>query len=112
MPLPDCDPWPANTVRFSQQQAACVEHSGRAGEQELPDVTAWLTVIDSLQRLAVDGVTGAQPLSEYRKCEGEANAHNAYVQLMALSPPIQANVAELKQVALWQLGNLLCGNNA
>ena len=112
MALPTCNPWTSNTVRDSQQIAACKEKSARAGGQELQDVTFLLTVLDSLQRLAVIGAEGFQNLSGYNQCDGEANAHNAYVQLNELSPPIQANSAELKQLILWQLANPMCLLNA
>lgn len=112
MALPTCNPWTSNTVRQSQQVAACNERSARAAGQELEDVTFLLTVLDSLQRLAVKGATGFQNLSAYIRCDGEANAHNAYVQLNELSAPIQANSTELKQLILWQLANPMCSLGA
>jgi len=112
MPLPNCNPWISNTVRFSDQQAACKERSAQASANELPDVTFLLTVLDALQRLAVDGVAGFELLDAYNQCDGEANSHNAYAQLITLSAPVQSNKAELKQMILWQLANPLCANNA
>lgn len=112
MPTPSCNPWPDNTVRFSDQQTACREPSTGVGLYELLDATFLATVIDALQRLAVAGVTGAQPLTDYNVCDGETNAKNAYCSLNDTTLPIQTNTAEQKQVVLWQLGNLLCANNA
>lgn len=109
MPLPSCNPWTANTVRFSDQQAACREKSARAADFEMLDTQFFLAVIDGFQRLAAAGVAGFQPLSAYLACEGEANAKNAQCAIGNLTPPVQVNTAELKQIILWQLGNGLCG---
>jgi hypothetical protein len=109
MPLPSCNPWASNTVRFSDQIAACRETSSRALETELHEVTFLLTVIDALERRA-KGATGTfQPLTAYNQCDGEANAKNAFCSLNFLSPPFQADKSELKQIILWQLANGLCG---
>lgn len=108
MPLPECNPWPANTVRFSDQQAACRERSSRALDHELQDITFLLTVIDALERKAQGAPGTFRALTAYTNCEGEGNAKNAYCALNALSPPIQADAAELKQIILWQLANGLC----
>lgn len=83
-----------------------------AGSQELPEITFLLTVLDSLQRLAVVSAAGFQNLSALERCDNEANAHNAYVQLNETSAPIKANAAELKQIILWQLANPLCALSA
>lgn len=112
MPLPTCNPWPANTVRFSDQLAACLGRSSGAGPNELPEETFLAVVLDSLQRLAARGVTGFQNLTQYQPCEGEANAHQAFAQFNFVSLPIQASATQLKQQILWQLGNALCGNSA
>jgi hypothetical protein len=112
MALPTCNPWTNNTIRDSDQVAACKERSALAGSQELQDVTFLLTVLDSLQRLAVVSAEGFENLSAYEMCDAEVNAHEAYVKINTLSPPIQANSAELKQMILWQLANPLCLLNA
>lgn len=109
MALPATNPWPANTVRFSDQQAACRETSSRALDYELEDMTFLLTVIDALQRRAVGGTGTFQPLANYNACDGEANAHNAYCSLNFLSAPFQADKAELKQIILWQVANGIAG---
>lgn len=112
MPLPTCDPWPANTLRQSDQVAACRGNSGQADAYELPDETFLYLVIDSLQRLAVDGVAGFANLSQYLACEGETNARLAYARLVQTTLPVQASKSEAKQIILWQLGAALCANNA
>jgi hypothetical protein len=112
MPFPTCNPWISNTVRFSDQQAACLERSGRAMEYELLDPNFLLAVLDSLQRLAAKGTEGFRQLSDYTACDGEANAHNAQCAIQPLSPPMQFNDTEIKQIILWQLGNALCTLNA
>lgn len=112
MPLPTCNPWTSNTVRFSDQQAACRERSGRADQYEMLNPNFMLAVLDAFQRLAVAGVTGFQPLANYLACEGEANAHNAQCAIQPISPPMQYTEAEIKQIILWQAGNALCANNA
>lgn len=112
MPLPTCDPWVNNTLRQSDQIAACRGNSGQADAYELPDETFLYTVIDALQRLAVDGVAGFSNLSQYIACEGETNARLAYARLVQTTLPIQASKSEAKQIILWQLGAALCANNA
>lgn len=72
------------------------------------DMQFLLAVLDGFQRLAVAGVEGFQPLSAYTVCDGEANARNASCAIGNITPPFQANSAELKQIILWQLGNGLC----
>lgn len=108
MPLPTCNPWGDNTVRFSQQQAACRESSARAEQFKLLLPQFLLAVIDANERLAQAGVDGFQPLSEYLACDGEANAKNAQCAVRDITPPFQANDNELMQIILWQLGNGLC----
>lgn len=112
MPLPTCDPWITNTLRQSDQVAACRGNSGQADAYELPDEIFLYLVIDSLQRLAVDGVAGFSNLSQYLSCEGETNARLAYARLVQTTLPIQASKSESKQIILWQLGAALCANNA
>lgn len=112
MPLPTCNPWPANTVRFSDQISACLAKSAGAGPNELPEEVFLAVVLDSLQRLAVDGVAGFQNLNQYVVCEGEANAHQAFAQFNFVSLPIQASASQLKQQILWMLANPLCANSA
>lgn len=108
MALPDCNPWPDNTVLTTDQVAACKETSSRAADHEMLEMQFLLAVIDALQRLAVADVDGFQPLSAYLVCEGEENARNAVCAMGNITPPFQANSAELKQIILWQLGNGLC----
>jgi len=112
MALPTCNPWTSNTIRDTDQVAACKERSARASFQELPDVTFLLAVLDSLQRLAVAGAECFENLDAFEMCDSEANAHDAYVRIHEISPPIQANAAELKQLILWQLANPLCALGA
>ncbi len=108
MPTPSCDPWPANTVRFSAQQAACRETSSRALDFEMLDMQFLLTVIDALERRAQGADGNFLPLTDYTACDGEANAKNAQCAIGNLTPPFQADAAELKQIILWQLANGLC----
>ncbi len=112
MALPSCNPWSSNTVRFTDQQAACLENSGRAAEYQLLGPNFHLAVLDALQRLAAAGVAGFSQLSLYTACDGEANAHNAQCAIDPISPPMQYNDAEIEQIILWQLGNALCVNGA
>lgn len=72
------------------------------------DTQFLLAIIDANERLAQAGVEGFQPLSAYLSCDGEENARNAVCAIGNITPPIQANTAELKQIVLWQLGNPLC----
>lgn len=112
MPLPVCNPWTSNTVRSSDQVAACKESSSAAAQWELLDPNFMLFVLDALQRLAVAGVEGFQNLSQYLVCDGEANASNLHCAGQFLTPPVQYNSAEIKQIIAWQLANALCANNA
>lgn len=108
MPLPACNPWTSNTVRFSDQIAACRETSSRALDFEMLDVQFLLTVIDALERKAQGAAGTFLPLSGYTACTGELNAKNAQCAIGNLTPPFQADAAELKQIILWQLANGLC----
>lgn len=108
MPFPTCNPWTANTIRFSAQQAACRESSSRALDFEMLDMQFLLAVIDALERKAQGAGGTFLPLSDYTACDGEANAKNAACAMGNTTPPFQADKAELKQIILWQLGNGLC----
>lgn len=108
MPFPSCNPWTANTIRTSDQVAACRERSARAADHEMLDVPFLLAVIDALERKAAGAAGTFRALSLYIACEGEENARNAACAMANISPPFQANSAELKQIILWQLGNGLC----
>lgn len=112
MALPTCDPWSGNTVRQSDALAALKGNTANAGEHQIPYVIFLLLVQDSLQRLAVKGVTGFQNLSALVACEGGKNGRFAYDQMIPISPPVQANEAEIQQNILWQLANALCANGA
>jgi len=108
MALPSCNPWTSNTILTTDQVAACKENSARAADFELLDITFLLAVIDALERKAQGAAGTFLPLSSYTACDGEENARNADCALGDISPPFQANGAELKQIILWQLGNGLC----
>lgn len=112
MAIPSCDSWVANTIRQSDQVAACRGNSGQADAYELPDEIFNYIVIDALQRLAVRGITGFPNLSQYLACEGETNSRLAYDRFVQTTLPIQASKSEAKQIILWQLGAALCANNA
>lgn len=112
MAIPSCDPWGANTIRASERIVASRETTPRAGEYELEEETFLALVLDSVQRLAVKGVTGFPNLSTAEVCDLDANAHNAYVQVNPVSLPIQSNSAQLKAYVLWALGQALCANSA
>lgn len=112
MALPSCNPWVSNTVRDSDQLAACREATPRAGQFELEDLTFLALVLDALQRLAVAGVEGFTNITQSNQCDVDENAHNAYCAVNAVSLPIQFNSAEIKALIEWQLGNALCNNNA
>lgn len=72
------------------------------------DMQFLLAVIDALERKA-QGATGTfRALTDYTMCDGEANARNAACAIGNITPPFQADKAELKQIILWQLGNGLC----
>lgn len=88
--------------------AACKETSSRAADFEMLDTQFLLAVIDALERKAQGADGEFQPLSEYTACDGEANARHAVCAMGNITPPFQANTAELKQIILWQLGNALC----
>lgn len=107
--LPSCNPWGANTARFSDQLAACKENSAQAENYALLPERFLLLVIDSLERLAQAGVAGFQPLTAYEACDGVANAKNAQCAFQNLTPPFQFNSDEMQQIVEWQLGNALCG---
>jgi len=112
MALPTCNPWASNTIRSSDQLAACRESTPRAGFYELEDLTFLALVLDALQRLAVAGVTGFSNLTNSTQCDVDENAHNAYCAANPISLPIQFNSAEIKALIEWQLGNALCANAA
>jgi len=73
------------------------------------DMQFLLTVVDALERLAQGGENAFLPLTDYTACDGEANAKNAQCSIGNVTPPFQADKAELKQIILWQLANGLCG---
>lgn len=106
------DAWAANTVRNTAQTSACLDKSALAATFELPLETFLAVVLDALQRLAVDGVAGFQPLANYDMCDGENNANKANCKFMPLSLPIEADPTEMKQQILWLLGAALCTNGA
>jgi hypothetical protein len=110
--LPDCNPWPDNTVPASSQQSACAEIGAMAAQWELLDSTFLATVLDSLLRLAQAGVTGFQPLTNLTLCDAEANASNAHCALQFVTLPIQFDPTNAKQQILWLLGNAMCENDA
>lgn len=72
------------------------------------DTQFLLAVIDALERKAQGAAGTFRALSLYLACDGEENARNADCAMGNITPPIQANTAELKQIVLWQLGNGLC----
>lgn len=72
------------------------------------DMQFLFTVIDALERIAQGADGTFQPLLSYNACDGEANAKNAQCAIGNLTPPFQADAAELKQIILWQLANGLC----
>lgn len=90
------------------QVAACRETSSRALDFEMLNMQFLLAVIDALERKAQGADGEFQPLSEYTACDGEANARAAACAMGNITPPFQADEAELKQIILWQLGNGLC----
>lgn len=108
MPFPTCDPWPDNTILTTGQVAACKERSARAADHEMLDTQFLLALVDGFQRLAAAGVEGFEDLADFHICDAEENARNAVCVMGNITPPIQANTAELKQIVLWQLGNALC----
>jgi len=112
MGQPTCNPWIANTIRQSDQLSARRQNSAKASTYELPDETFLAAVIDALQRLAVKGVTGFQNITTYNNCDGERTAHDANVQFMQVSLPIQTATTQQKQQILWQLASALCANAA
>lgn len=107
-----CDSWGANTIRDSAQIVACRETTPRAGFYALEQATFNALVLDALQRLARRGVTGFTNLSNALQCDIDDNAHNAYVQVQAVSLPMQTNTDEQQAYILWALNNALCANNA
>jgi len=112
MPIPTCDPWPSNTIRQSDQIVACREVTPKAGQYALEQATFNALVLDALQRLAVKGITGFPNLSTAVKCDLDANARAAYVQVNPVSLPIQTNTDEQQAYVLWALGQALCANAA
>lgn len=112
MAIPTCNPWPANTIRQSDQITACRETTPRAGFYALEQATFNALVLDALQRLAVKGVTGFTNLANATRCDIDNNAHNAYVQVNPVSLPLQANTDEQQAYILWALGSALCVNGA
>lgn len=108
MPFPTCDPWIANTVGITDQIAACKETSARAADFEMLDMQFLLAVIDSLERKAQGAAGTFRTLVNYTMCDVEANARAAACAMGNITPPFQADKAELKQIILWQLGNGLC----
>jgi hypothetical protein len=112
MALPTCDPWPANTVNSTDQQAACTQNSAMAAQWQLLGPNFKLFVLDALQRLARAGVEGFQQLSQFQVCDGEANARNLHCAGQFVTPPFQYEEAQIDQIIAWQLANALCANNA
>jgi hypothetical protein len=108
MATPSCNPWATNTIRQSDQIVACREVTPKAGQYALEQATFNALMLDFFQRLAVKGVAGFANLSGAVKCDIDANARNAYVQVNAVSLPIQTNTDEQQALLLWAAGNALC----
>lgn len=108
MAIPTCDPWGSNTIRQSDQIVACREVTPRAGQYALEQATFNALVLDALQRLSVKGVTGFTNLANAIECDLDANARAAYVQVNAVSLPVQTNTDEQQAYILWALANALC----
>ena len=106
------DAWANNTIRNTAQTSACLDKSALSATHELPEEIFLAVVLDALNRLAVDGVAGFQPLANYEMCDAETNANKAQCKFMPVSLPIETDATEQKQQILWLLGAALCTNGA
>lgn len=107
-----CDPFSNNTLANSAQISSCQQKNPLLATYELSEEVFLAVILDMLQRLAVAGVAGFQPLTDYIACDSQKVSNEAFCKFANYTLPINFDPTEVKAQVLWMLGAPVCENEA